>query len=324
MGVGSVLIAFVLVAGFLLGGSVPLYPMTNTTTPSHESAIRQQNHYDKGEVKHLQFYHHTVGYIQHGAVHIYDGTWHRISKGEIYFLRAGWHTVRYMPDGDTPCKEIVVNLSHNTTISILHTLETCGAISPDAPHPTSAPYAHQSASPALAAYFKGLSKYLSQQVLDNVAIIEHLKIGELFCLLFSSPTSSVANNLRHIATLHESDFEEQIRSHIFTNITIPQLAQKCSMCPSTFKAVFRRHYGCSPHHWFVAQRMDSVCSALRYTNSPIKNIAQEYGFASPSHLIRLFKANYGVTPTQYRAQNHTLPNTPSAVNLINSRHLLLK
>ena len=324
MGVGSVLIAFVLVAGFLLGGAVPLYPMTNTTTPSHESAIRQQNHCDKGEVKHLQFYHHTVGYIQHGAVHIYDGTWHRISKGEIYFLRAGWHTVRHMPDGDTPYKEIVVNLSHNTTISILHTLKTCGAISPDAPRPISAPYAHQSASTALAAYFKGLSKYISQQVLDNVAIIEHLKIGELFCLIFASPTSSIANHIHQLTAQCNPEFGKQIRSHLFTNITIPQLAQKCSMCPSTFKATFRRHYGCSPHHWFMTQRMGVVCSALRYTNSPIKNIAQEYGFSSTSHMIRLFKANYGVTPTQYRTQNHTLKNNPTALNLINSRHLLLK
>jgi AraC-like DNA-binding protein len=48
------------------------------------------------------------------------------------------------------------------------------------------------------------------------------------------------------------------------------------------------------------RRLEFVRDALRNPAMPISCIAIKAGFADQSHLTRLFRARFGVTPAEYR------------------------
>jgi AraC-like DNA-binding protein len=48
-------------------------------------------------------------------------------------------------------------------------------------------------------------------------------------------------------------------------------------------------------------RLRAAARALRHTSDPVEKIAGDFGFSDPAHFCRTFKAERGLTPTQYRA-----------------------
>lgn len=291
------------VGGFAWEYRIPLPPMNNRKTTT-KRAIKLLVHETDSGIQHLKFPKHTIGYIRQGSLCLCEEERRVISKGEIYILRAGWHSVEYFPEHSKPCEELTIQLSNSPLNFLLGYVEQSRLDSFCADHTPLATFAHHKATPSLAIYYNGLHKYLLNKTLDKDRAMEHLKIGELIYLLLSLPSSSIATQLCQMTALHSTDFQEYVRANTFNRLTIAQLADGCGMCPSTFKMTFSRHFGTSPHTWIMEQRMSAICSALQYTNHPIKNLAHECGFASPSHMIRIFKRKYGVTPSQYRA-THT-------------------
>ena len=282
--------------------------MTNTKATAPKRAIELLVHDPNDGIQHIKLHQHTIGYIRQGSLCVCNGERRVIPKGEMYILRAGWHSVEYLPEDGKPCEELSFQLSNGILNFLLGYVEQSRLDAFCDTHNPAITYAHHRANSTLATFCKGVHKYLCDHTFDNLAIMEHLKIGELIYLLLSLPSSSIATQLCQVMALGRTDFQEYVRANIFNNLTIAQLAEGYGLCPSAFKMTFRRHFGTSPHSWIMEQRMNAICTALCYTTHPIKNIAHECGFASPSHMIRLFKANYGVTPTQYRATHtkHTL------------------
>jgi AraC-like DNA-binding protein len=48
------------------------------------------------------------------------------------------------------------------------------------------------------------------------------------------------------------------------------------------------------------RRLEFARDALQDVETPISGIAFQAGFADQSHLTRLFRARFGVTPARYR------------------------
>ncbi|MFJ4870549.1 helix-turn-helix domain-containing protein [Streptomyces sp. NPDC088757] len=62
--------------------------------------------------------------------------------------------------------------------------------------------------------------------------------------------------------------------------------------------------GLSMEQWIIEQRLEGACAALvspATRTRTIEHIAYSWGFSTPSHFTRRFKAAYGVTPRQWRA-----------------------
>jgi AraC family transcriptional regulator len=63
---------------------------------------------------------------------------------------------------------------------------------------------------------------------------------------------------------------------------------------------FRRYFGLSVGSYLRQMRIERAAQLLRHTKSGITDIALTCGFASHAHLCRVFKSNYGITPSRYR------------------------
>ncbi|MBS1188044.1 MAG: AraC family transcriptional regulator [Burkholderiaceae bacterium] len=73
--------------------------------------------------------------------------------------------------------------------------------------------------------------------------------------------------------------------------------------------VFREHMGVPPYEFLLHQRLREVARLLRSGEWPLADIAAETGFADQSHMQRLFRRAFGVTPNSYRmgASQHLRP-----------------
>jgi AraC-like DNA-binding protein len=63
---------------------------------------------------------------------------------------------------------------------------------------------------------------------------------------------------------------------------------------------FRQVCGTSPYRYLLSRRLDRVRTEI-WAGGSLAEIALDAGFADQAHMTRIFKANYGLTPAQYRA-----------------------
>ena len=91
-------------------------------------------------------------------------------------------------------------------------------------------------------------------------------------------------------------------AHLAQPVTIGEMAAFCALSETHFAHAFRASLGVAPHEWIVARRIDRAAALLRTRRAPLLDeVARATGHASASHLVRRFKAQWGVTPGQYRA-----------------------
>ncbi len=83
------------------------------------------------------------------------------------------------------------------------------------------------------------------------------------------------------------------------DITLEQLAVLCGLSPYYFIRVFEKHTGITPHAYLTQARVNRAKEKLV---SPLRlaDIAAECGFFDQSHLTRLFRKQFGITPGRYR------------------------
>jgi AraC-like DNA-binding protein len=93
-----------------------------------------------------------------------------------------------------------------------------------------------------------------------------------------------------------------LEAHFAENISIKALAQHVNLSPYYLIRSFRQQVGCPPHHYQRHWQLKQVKQAL-HTDKPLAVIAAEQGFYDQSHLNRVFKQTFGVTPGHYQKGN---------------------
>ncbi len=80
--------------------------------------------------------------------------------------------------------------------------------------------------------------------------------------------------------------------------TLPRLAALAGMSRSAFAEAFRSGTGHTPAAYVTDWRLSVAASMLR-NGQPVKRIAAELGFATPSSLAKAFRQRLGCTPRQW-------------------------
>ena len=84
------------------------------------------------------------------------------------------------------------------------------------------------------------------------------------------------------------------------HITIAELSAIANMSRTAYTVKFKRVTGSSPGKFQMHYRVELAKTLLSETALPISQIAAEVGCFDTSHLVRIFSAETGVTPTEYR------------------------
>jgi len=95
--------------------------------------------------------------------------------------------------------------------------------------------------------------------------------------------------------------------------SISELSQQLGIDRSHLTKEFRQRYGLPPGAYVRHKRLALARELLRTTHKPISEVAQELGFYDQSHFSRLFSAETGTTPLEFRrcsAPQNSLIHTP--------------
>lgn len=145
----------------------------------------------------------------------------------------------------------------------------------------------------------------------------HAEVSALIALLFelreATPTGKRqlvddSKTLASIATVLNTmrmEYARQWRAE--------DLAQLAGISAPQFFRRFRQATGSSPMDWLRRERANHAKRWLAETHEPIRDIAEEVGYRDPLYFSRDFKKLVGVSPADYRRQEHIRmrgPQTP--------------
>jgi AraC-like DNA-binding protein len=91
---------------------------------------------------------------------------------------------------------------------------------------------------------------------------------------------------------------DYIAAHYMENISVDKLAALVGLSRYYFIRAFRAEYGLPPHAYANQLRLAAARKLLASGASPV-DVASLSGFYDQSHLNRLFKRNFGMTPGKY-------------------------
>ncbi|MCR5228869.1 MAG: AraC family transcriptional regulator [Solobacterium sp.] len=92
-----------------------------------------------------------------------------------------------------------------------------------------------------------------------------------------------------------------IREHVYSLISVEEIASHCSMSVSALQHRFKKETGHSISDAVLSYKIDKACFFLRYTKLPCTAIAFKLGYGSQSYFNRQFRKICGMTPSEYRS-----------------------
>lgn len=84
------------------------------------------------------------------------------------------------------------------------------------------------------------------------------------------------------------------------SVNLADLLRLTGMSRATFARQFALNVGKSFSSFRNQVRLQAVCQALRDTNEPVGNVAFNHGFNQLSFFNRLFRREFGISPSEYR------------------------
>ncbi|AFC32863.1 hypothetical protein PM3016_6224 [Paenibacillus mucilaginosus 3016] len=98
-----------------------------------------------------------------------------------------------------------------------------------------------------------------------------------------------------------------VRIRIRTNpVSIPsvkELAKELSMSLSSFQHTYKKLFGVNVMNDIINSRLHCAKALLSTTDLSLDSIAAQSGYSNAFHLMRQFKAKFGLTPTEYKKQH---------------------
>lgn len=91
-----------------------------------------------------------------------------------------------------------------------------------------------------------------------------------------------------------------IRDNIHDEISNTELGAIFGYHPFYISKVLKDKKGITLHQYVILYRIKYAMSLLRYTDKAIADIADEAGFTDASYFTKSFKAQFGMTPKEYR------------------------
>jgi AraC-like DNA-binding protein len=95
-----------------------------------------------------------------------------------------------------------------------------------------------------------------------------------------------------------------IRNYIYTPelLKLELLATKFNLSLNYIGEYFKKQTGESIQQYIIRYKLNLVQLRVSFSDLTIGEIADELGFTDESHMSRLFKKYYGVTPAMYRKE----------------------
>jgi AraC family transcriptional regulator len=161
----------------------------------------------------------------------------------------------------------------------------------------------KAADPLLRHLVRQLGAEVGNGALDHRLYMEQIMLSAAVHLVrhYTAPVDT-----RHTASAgmppdRLRQVKEYVEAHLADDIELADLAAAACYSEYHFCRVFKASTGQSPYQYVVQRRMQEAMRQLQARpHARVASIAQEVGYASPSHFSRAFKKHHGVAPSRCR------------------------
>lgn len=98
-----------------------------------------------------------------------------------------------------------------------------------------------------------------------------------------------------------------IRDNCALPLTLQDIADHCGVSRPYLCRLFQRREAVSPLEYVRRRRVEAAVTLLRRTDLPVREIAAQCGFDSPSYFGKVFRAYLSVSPGEYRSRGADFP-----------------
>ncbi|MFD2033568.1 helix-turn-helix domain-containing protein [Belliella marina] len=149
-------------------------------------------------------------------------------------------------------------------------------------------------------FIESLDFYFHNPTLVSDELLR-LKLKELILLLLQTKSAeSIIGLFSHLFTPRQASFREIVQAHLFSEVTISELAILAGRSLSSFKRDFENQFSTTPANYMKEQKLLKAKDLLSSTDFTISEICYEVGFRDTSHFTKLFKQKHCLTPSEYR------------------------
>lgn len=99
------------------------------------------------------------------------------------------------------------------------------------------------------------------------------------------------------------DIIDFMEKNYMYDLSIEQIAHFTGRSLASFKRDFKKISDLSPRQWLISRRLYAAHYQLLSTDKPVKQIMAEVGFRNFSHFSKVYREQFGFTPSATRSQN---------------------
>ena len=127
-----------------------------------------------------------------------------------------------------------------------------------------------------------------------------IALERMYGLIGYGVTHQKSDNTPIIKNAKLRDAVLYIESRFDESITQPDIAKAAGMNHTTLTALMKEELGLTAIEYLMKYRITVAEKQLEFTSVPIKDIANMTGFKTVQHFSRVFKAQNGTTPAEFR------------------------
>ena len=128
-----------------------------------------------------------------------------------------------------------------------------------------------------------------------------LKIKELVLLLIQTKNAeSIVRLFSDLFTPRNLTVNDVVNNHLFTDLSIDDLATLSNLSVSTFNRTFQIMFNTTPANYIKIKRLERAKELLSISSLSISEIAFKTCFNDMAHFSRSFKVAFNSTPSAFR------------------------
>ncbi|MBL4669963.1 MAG: helix-turn-helix transcriptional regulator [Flavobacteriales bacterium] len=149
-------------------------------------------------------------------------------------------------------------------------------------------------------FFESLLFYFENEELIDEELLK-LKIKELILLLVKTQNDkTVTSILANMFTPRIYNLKETVNAHLYSSISVDELAKLCALSRSSFIREFKNIYGQAPAAYLKNKKLKRAAELLAFSSDTVSIIAYDCGFNNLAHFSRSFVEKYQVSPSKYK------------------------
>lgn len=122
--------------------------------------------------------------------------------------------------------------------------------------------------------------------------------------LRKEPRSLEASDTSSGLSRHVSEAMDYIYYNLHTKLTLDEIASVVGVSPNYLNSIFKKEMGITIQKYIRSRRIEAAKYMLQYSDYTETEISEILAYSGPSHFIRVFHEDEGMTPKDYRAKNY--------------------